>query len=134
MQVTGGCHCGAIRFEAEADPERTRICHCSDCQRLSGSPFRVVVPVSENDFRLTSGTPRIYRKTAASGAIRQQAFCADCGAPLYATSDDAPPRKIGIRVGALDQSGSFVPKRQFWTRSALDWLGDLAKIEAFDEQ
>lgn len=134
MQVTGGCHCGAIRFEAEADPERTRICHCSDCQRLSGSPFRVVAPVSENDFRLTSGMPRIYRKTAASGAIRQQAFCADCGAPLYATSDDAPPRKIGIRVGALDQSRSFVPKRQFWTRSALGWLGNLAKVEAFDEQ
>ncbi|MEX0350131.1 MAG: GFA family protein [Paracoccaceae bacterium] len=134
MQVKGGCHCGAIRFEAEADPARTRICHCTDCQRLSGSPFRVVVPVSESDFKLTEGTPRIYRKTAASGAIRQQAFCADCGAPLYATSDDAPPRKIGIRVGALDRAEAFVPQRQFWTRSALGWLGDLSNIEAFDEQ
>ncbi|MEO1307440.1 MAG: GFA family protein, partial [Pseudomonadota bacterium] len=62
MQVTGRCHCGEITFEAEIDPQKPRICHCTDCQKLSGGPFRVVVAVSEADFRITAGTPKIYVK------------------------------------------------------------------------
>lgn len=67
MKVDGSCHCGAITFEAEIDPERVRICHCTDCQQLSGTAFRVNVPCPENQFHLRKGEPRIYVKTAESG-------------------------------------------------------------------
>ena len=123
MEVDGSCHCGAIRFEAEIDPERVRVCHCTDCQQLSGTAFRVVAPCPEQQFRLLQGTPRIYVKTAASGRHRQQAFCADCGSAIYATSDEpAGNRSLGLRIGALAQGRELVPKRQFWVRSALPWL------------
>lgn len=123
MQVDGSCHCGAIAFEAEIDPARVRICHCTDCQQLSGTAFRVVAPCEESDFRLLRGQPRIYVKIAQSGSRRQQAFCADCGSPIYATSDEAPgSRRFGIRVGVLAQRRELDPRRQFWFRSALPWL------------
>ena len=126
MHVDGQCHCGAIAFTGEIDPERVRICHCTDCQRLSGTAFRLTAPCAESDFHLVRGEPRIYIKTADSGRRRQQAFCGSCGSPLYATSDEpAGGRTIGLRVGVLDQRASLTPKRQFFFRSVLPWLPPL---------
>lgn len=123
MRVHGACHCGGIAFEAEIDPARVRVCHCADCQKLSGTAFRVVAPCAEADFALLRGTPKLYIKVAESGNRRQQAFCGDCGSPLYATSDEpAGNRKLGLRVGILAERADLVPRRQFWMRSALAWL------------
>ena len=122
MRVDGACHCGRIAFEAEVDPDRVRVCHCTDCQTLSASAFRVVAPVNESEFRLTAGTPKLYVKTADSGAQRIQAFCGDCGSAIYATSKDGSPRTFGIRVGVLRQRAELPPKRQFWCRSKVPWL------------
>ena len=88
MKIDGACHCGFITFEAEVDPAKTSLCHCTDCQTLSGAPFRASIPAAPNDFRLLSGEPTIYIKTAESGRKRVQAFCPRCGSPIYATSAD----------------------------------------------
>ena len=86
MKIDGACHCGAITYEAEIDPAGVRLCHCTDCQTLSGSAFRVTVSAADGSFVLLSGEPTIYIKTAESGAKRAHAFCEDCGTPIYATS------------------------------------------------
>ncbi|HEV7278351.1 MAG TPA: GFA family protein [Devosiaceae bacterium] len=125
MRVSGSCHCGAIAFAAEIDPERVRICHCTDCQKLSGTAFRVVAPCPEDQFQLLRGAPKSYIKTAESGERRMQTFCGDCGSPVYATSVGSGGRTFGIRVGTLDQRDQLAPKRQFWQRSALSWLPGL---------
>ena len=67
MKITGGCHCGQITYEAQADPDNTLICHCTDCQVISGAPYRTVVFASEENFTLTSDTLKTYIKTADSG-------------------------------------------------------------------
>src|SRR5690349_17401035 len=104
MRVDGACHCGAIAYEADVDPSKVRICHCTDCQKLSGTAFRVVVPCPEEHFRLLRGDPKTYVKIAESGRKRLQLFCGDCGSPLYATSEGpAGGRSFGLRVGALEQ-------------------------------
>lgn len=64
MKIDGACHCGDIRYEAEVDPAAVAICHCTDCQTLSGSAFRTVVPARRSDFRLLAGQPKAYLKTA----------------------------------------------------------------------
>ncbi|TKT79985.1 GFA family protein [Aquamicrobium sp. LC103] len=126
MRVNGSCHCGAIAFEAEIDPNRVRICHCNDCQKLSGTAFRVTAPCPEEAFRLLQGSPAIYTKKAQSGRRRLQVFCPNCGSPLYATSDEPPgSRTFGLRVGVLDQRGELKPNRQYWFQSALAWLPKL---------
>ena len=96
MKVEGACHCGRIAFEAEIDPARVSVCHCADCQTLTGSAFRVAAPTAEANFRLLSGEPKSYLKTTAdSGRPRVQAFCADCGSPIYATSPSGENRILG---------------------------------------
>lgn len=125
MKVEGSCHCGRITFEAEIEPARVRVCHCADCQTLSGSAFRVTAPAREADFRLLTGSPKHYVKTAESGAARDQAFCADCGSPIYATAAKGTDRTFGIRVGTLRQRAQLTPRRQFWSRSRLPWLPPL---------
>lgn len=134
MRVNGQCHCGAIAYEAEIDPGKVRICHCTDCQVLTGTAFRLTAPTPEADFRLLRGTPREYRKKADSGRIRVQAFCGDCGTPLYATSDGEGPRIFGLRVGAIRERRDLTPRRQFWHRSALPWLPPIACAEVFETQ
>ena len=70
MKIDGGCHCGAITYEAEVDPDKAGICHCTDCQILSGTAFRTLVPIPEDAFTLLSGQPKTYIKTGDSGAQR----------------------------------------------------------------
>ena len=72
MKVNGSCHCGRIAYEAELDPARVGVCHCSDCQALSGSAFTVYAQVQREAFRLLRGEPKIYVKTAESGNRRAQ--------------------------------------------------------------
>ena len=73
MKIDGSCHCGYIKIEGEADPEKVTICHCTDCQTGTGSAFRVSVPVPGTAFRMT-GQPTSYIKTTAeSGNQRVQA-------------------------------------------------------------
>ena len=122
MKVQGKCHCGAITYEAEVDPQRVTICHCTDCQTLTGTAFRVTVPAARETFVLRTGTPKIYvKKTADSGNLRVQAFCGDCGTPIYAAAAEDRPQTYGLRVGALAQRAQLSPRRQIWCRSALPW-------------
>src|ERR1043165_7442875 len=105
MKITGACHCGAIRYEAEVDPARAGICHCTDCQVLSGTAFRFSVPSAPGTFQITAGAPRVYVKSAESGVKREQAFCATCGSPIYAATPGPEPRVYSIRAGSIHQRG-----------------------------
>ena len=134
MKIDGACHCGLIAYEAEADPELTGICNCTDCQTLSGSAFRTVVPSRRGSFKLRSGEPKIYVKTAESGTQRQQAFCPNCGTPIYSTTVEDGPKVYTIRVGTLRQRNEFVPKLQYWFRSAQAWLSTLPTIKRRETQ
>jgi hypothetical protein len=128
MKIDGRCHCGAIAYEAEADPDKVAICHCTDCQTLSGAAFRTVVPTQAGTFRLLSGRPKVYIKTAESGTKRQQAFCAECGTPLYSAAVEDAPQIHFLRVGAVRQRRELAPRMQTWHRSALPWLPQLGGI------
>ena len=135
MKVDGACACGAIRIEAEADPENTNMCHCTDCQTATGTAFRVSVRVQGAMLKIT-GKPAIYVKTTAeSGNPRVQAFCGACGSPLYSTTvgDGVQPLYM-LRVGILRQRDQFVPKRQIWCRSAQPWLAKIADVPRYEKQ
>lgn len=127
MKIEGQCHCGAIAYEAHVNPAKAGMCHCTDCQTLSGAPFRASVPAKAEDFRLLRGEPKIYVKTAESGNKRAQAFCGACGSPIYATEADQPTL-YNLRLGAVKQRADIVPTRQIWCSSALAWAQDVRDI------
>jgi hypothetical protein len=134
MKVTGRCHCGNISFEAEIDPAQVRVCHCTDCQQMTGTAFRTNANSLPGTFVLQSGVPKTYVKTAESGNKRAQAFCPDCGTHLYASDAIASPQTVGLRVGALDQRAELRPSRQIWVRSALPWSMDLTGLARSERQ
>jgi hypothetical protein len=127
MKVTGRCHCGNISYEAEVDPAKVSICHCTDCQNLSGSPFRVSVPAPKETFRMLGARPKTYVKTAESGTKRVHAFCPECGSPVYSCAISDPPL-YSLRVGCLDKRDQLPPARQIWCDSALPWSMNVEKV------
>ena len=134
MKIDGKCHCGYLSYEAEVDPASVEICHCSDCQTLSGSAFRVVVPAVPRSFRFLSGRPKTYVKTAESGNRREQAFCPECGTPVYSGPADGKPGIVGLRVGAFRQRDQLVPREQSWMRSAQRWTQRMGELPSQDTE
>jgi hypothetical protein len=134
MKIDGRCHCGYISYEAEIDPEKVMICHCTDCQKLSGSAFRTVAFTREDTFKLLSGELKIYIKTGESGTKRPQAFCPECGTPIYSSTVGEGPKAHVIRVGTARQRDELVPKMQLWFRSSQRWLADLGSVPKMEKQ
>ena len=129
MKIDGGCHCGYITYEAEINPDNVSVCHCTDCQILTGTAFRWTAHATKANFRVLSGEPAIYIKTTAdSGNKRAQAFCPRCGSHIY-VSDAVDPQVYGIRLGTARQRAQLPPKKQIWCRSAQPWAMQVGEIE-----
>ena len=134
MKVEGECHCGAIQFEAQIEAEKIVVCHCTDCQVLSGTAFRTVVFTLPDALTFSKREPKVYVKTAQSGNPRAQGFCAECGSAIYATSVGDGPKVYGLRAGSLKQRETLVPTRQVWRSSALSWVDDVGALPAVQGQ
>lgn len=124
MQIDGRCHCGRVTYVADVDRGTVSVCHCTDCQVLSGSPWRASIEAAASGFRFTGAEPRVYMKTAASGRKRQQAFCADCGTPIYSAAEH-DPKSFNLRLGAIVQRAQLTPDVQHWASSKIDWATDI---------
>ncbi len=133
MRVHGACHCGAIAWEGDVDPARVTVCHCGDCQRLSGAAIRASAATKAEDFVLVRGEPVRYVKTAESGNRRVQAFCGQCGTPLY-SADAENPASFNLRIGALAERADLPPQRQIWCETALPWAADLLEVPGTPKQ
>lgn len=132
MKVDGRCLCGYLSYEAEVDETRVEICNCTDCQALSGSAFRVNVPVIDGMFRFLSGEPKTYVKTAENGNRRILAFCPECGSSIYSKPADGRTGFFGLRVGSLRQRALLVPRAQYWHRSAQRWTHSIGDMKTFE--
>ena len=125
MQIDGQCHCGAIKFSASLeDGAGLTLCHCTDCQALTGTAFRTTVSVRREALEV-EGTPTIYAKIGGSGRKRLQSFCPTCGSSLFSQGEGA--ETVGIRWGTIRQRMALSPSKQIWRRSAAPW------VCAFDE-
>ena len=130
LPLTGGCHCGAVRYELNAPPWFVYACHCTDCQRQSGSAFNMSMPAPREAFRLTSGDPARYPRTLPSGRRSTVRFCGACGTRLFSESSET---SVTIRPGTLDDTRWLKPSAQFWTRSAQGWAC-IEGVPSYEEQ
>src|SRR5947208_16511920 len=98
---TGGCACGAIRYEVSADPIVMFNCHCRDCQKTSGGPYTPVFYVPAKAFKITNGSPKYHGTTSEMIGHNQRCFCPDCGSRLFGGKTALGQ---GIAAGTLDHS------------------------------
>lgn len=132
MHVDGACHCGAVTFTAVVDPGRVMVCHCADCQVLSGAPFRAVVAAPFESL-VVKGQTRSYIKVAQGGNRRAQVFCPECATPLWAAAPENPTSVV-IRLGCVRQRAQLKPTVQIWQHSALPWVAELAAVPGSAQQ
>jgi len=128
MRVDGGCHCGRVTYEADISPQDVGICHCTDCQRLTGSAFRVTAATSRSNFRITAGDPKCYTKIGDSGQKRLQYFCDFCGSPIFTSGEGEAADDVGIRVGTINQRRDLSPRYQIWCSSQLSWVATIGSL------
>jgi hypothetical protein len=121
---TGGCQCGAVRYQLLTPPEHACICHCRMCQRASGQPFMAFASVRCEDLRWTRGRP----STFVSSNIAERHFCSACGTPL--TWLRAESGSIAVTIGSLDVPEAVCPVEQFGVESELSWISGLRALPA----
>ena len=131
VPVTGGCACGAIRYECLAEPMFTWKCHCRECQRSTGggAAVNVVFPIAVVQF--VKGTPKEHTSTGTSGNKTHRGFCAECGSPISARADLIPNIR-GISAASLDDPDQVELIAHIWTSSAQPWDELSATLPQFE--
>lgn len=117
--ISGGCACGAIRYETDAEPVAMINCHCRDCQRSTGSGYAAVMVVPRAAVAM-QGEPRYHRSVGNAGHGVQRGFCAACGNPVT-TKLERMPDVIGLQAASLDDPSRFSPATELFTENAWAW-------------
>lgn len=116
---TGGCLCGAIRYEMDSGPVFSGNCHCRNCQILSGSAYNPAMIFPESSIRVL-GQPKFHQIKAESGKNVLRGFCPECGTQLFGKFESMPGM-IGISAGTLDDPTLYHPMLDFFVSSAQPW-------------
>ena len=121
LPVEGGCQCGALRYEFSAPPLMIYCCHCTNCQKITGSAFVVSVTIVEASFSFTKGEPKKAEWTSDAGNARYGYFCGDCGCRI-AHGQTPSIGVLSLRGGTIDDASWVRPSGHIWMRSAQDWF------------
>jgi len=119
LSLTGGCQCGALRYEVRAAPRKPHVCHCRMCQKAFGVPFAALVAVDLGDLVFVRGAPAVFM----SSEMVERGFCRDYGTPLtfrYVDTDE-----IDVALCTLDDPSAVVPERAFGVESRVAWADGL---------
>lgn len=118
--ATGGCLCGAVRYEMAGAPLGVIYCHCESCRKHAGAPVVALAGYRRDQMRYTRGAPKLYASSPGVG----RAFCGDCGTPLTWEGDggDEIGPMVEVLVGTLDRPDDFVPECHIHHGERLGWF------------
>lgn len=134
MKMTGGCACGAFRYEVDGEPTGMAACHCEACQRRTGSAFGFGCFFAEKDVTITAGEDNftVYDRIAESGSLVSHRFCRTCGTTVM-WKPERLPDGIAVAAGTFDDSSWIKPSAFFWVSKAQNWFMPADEIPCFDE-
>lgn len=116
--MTGGCHCGAIRYEVEGDTLTHTLCHCTDCRRHAGAPMVGWAMFPHGAVKVTKGRPKVY----ASSEHGRRQFCPDCGTGLFYTNAEMLPGRIDIQSATLDDPDAVPVQAHIQVAERIGWM------------
>ena len=116
----GGCQCGGIRYRVEGEPLVVAVCHCTECQRQSGSAFGMSLIVARDAFQVEKGELRMFTRPTDSGGTTDCYFCPDCGTRIV-QQPSSMPKTCNIKPGTLDDTTALKPTLQVWLASKQPW-------------
>jgi len=118
-RTSGGCQCGHVRYELVGAPAGLVVCHCSGCQRQSGSAFGMSLDVAAEHFELRRGTLRTFEIDCDSGRRKTCSFCPECGVRIHHACGDG---SLSIKAGTLDDRSGLEPEAHYWTAEKQPWV------------
>ena len=129
----GGCVCGSIRYRVQGEPVRAYVCHCTFCQRFTGSAFSVITWFNEGNVEITGDGIATYDHTVDDTNVWFRLhFCSRCGTTFMATEERQPGIRL-IMVGTFDDPNWVQLKRSIWMRSAQKWVVMPAQLEQYEK-
>lgn len=128
MPLTGGCHCGAIRYEVNGDMMVHALCHCADCRRHSGAPMVGWVMYSLKVVKVVRGQPKIYQ----SSEHGRRHFCADCGTGLFYINENLMPDIIDIQSGTYDDPDAVPATMHIQVAERIGWMVRAHELPVFE--
>lgn len=129
---TGGCLCGAVRFEITGPIRDIVYCHCSQCRKAQGSAFATNGIVMASDFKLLSGADALAAYESSPGQTKH--FCKTCGSPIMSKTVSRP-EQVRVRIGTIDSDIAERPIAHIFATSKANWediTGDLPQHEAYE--
>lgn len=121
MTREGGCLCGAVRYRARGEPTRTVVCHCTFCQRATGSAFALWPTYSRKSLEVSGSLSGYEHRSDESGRWIRLHFCPQCGATVTSTFEKEQG-EISVLGGTFDDTGWIRVDKHVWTRSAQHWV------------
>lgn len=128
-QIAGGCLCGKVRYSANTEPAFVGVCHCTDCQKFTGSAFAVIVGVPKQALKI-EGKLATYSKAGDTGKTIERRFCPECGSSI-ADEASAMPDVVMLSTGTLDDASWVKPSMEIFCDSAQSWVhlqGDMKRF------
>jgi hypothetical protein len=128
MSFSGGCHCGAVRYEVEGTPAHVVLCHCKDCRRSAGAPVVAWAAFAEDAFRVTQGEATIFNSSGTS----MRSFCPKCGTGLYFQNAETLPGIVDIQLATLDDPDAIPVQCQIQTAERIGWMAEAHALPEFE--
>jgi hypothetical protein len=128
MAITGGCHCGAVRYEAEGEALTHALCHCSDCRRSAGAPMVAWTMYALGAVKVTKGVPKIYE----SSEHGRRHFCTDCGTGVFYTNAEVLPGIIDIQSATYDNPDAVAPQVHIQVAERVGWMERAHELPTFE--
>ncbi|HEX7872322.1 MAG TPA: GFA family protein [Sphingobium sp.] len=132
LPLTGGCNCGKVRYELQAQPYVVAACHCVNCRKQSGAAYSVNLVMATKAVAITGDLAQYEDHGEDSGQPVVREFCGTCGSPIRSVMQ-ANPKIVAIKAGTLDDPNPFPPTVHTWTCSAVSWANIPADALAFDK-
>jgi hypothetical protein len=131
---TGGCQCGAVRYEISSPPVELYVCHCRQCQKQSSSAFGISAIFRRPDFRLTQGAVRSWTRDADSGRRVKCNFCPDCGSRIWHEDGEALEPTVSVKGGSLDRPVDLTNAVHIWVSRKLPGIAIPTGVKSFPEE
>ena len=127
MELTGGCHCGAVRYRVSGDPAHVALCHCTDCRKSAGAPMVSWAAFASADFAVEQGEVTAFNSSGDS----VRSFCPRCGTGLFFVNETVLPGLVDIQSATLDDPDALVPQAQIQVAERIGWMAEAHRLPEF---
>ena len=128
MTLTGGCHCGALRYSVAGEPQHVSLCHCSDCRKNAGAPMVAWAGFSEEQLTVEQGELTTHNSSGAA----MRSFCPRCGTGLFYRNAELLPGIVDVQSVTFDEPGAVPPQIHVQMAESIDWMAGQDQLPRFE--